>query len=260
MAGHEHAQFGFGVVDQVSADVYRHAVNGAGELERAGVFRVVALPAPTEREKSQMYIQRYLPHFPAAGEVVVFDRSRYNRAGVEPVMGFCTPEETKRSLQAARPPGRHPAQAAAGPWLRGAGPAVAVHPDTVLDSPARPSDNRLLPLPKATEEHLSASRRGRPAAAPTPGVPRAGNPASSSQRVERSCVDHHGPGAEPHGDERMDYRNRSEDRKRLGQMDHGIHHAATPATATPKAVSIRATASGPTGRRLVHAPTPARAM
>ena len=63
------------------------------------VFRVVALPAPTEREKSQMYIQRYLPHFPAAGEVVIFDRSWYNRAGVEPVMGFCTPQETERFLQ-----------------------------------------------------------------------------------------------------------------------------------------------------------------
>ena len=65
------------------------------------VFRVVALSAPTEREKSQMYIQRYLPHFPAAGEVVIFDRSWYNRAGVEPVMGFCTPEETKRFLELA---------------------------------------------------------------------------------------------------------------------------------------------------------------
>ena len=63
------------------------------------VFRVVALPAPTEREKSQMYIQRYLTHFPAAGEVVIFDRSWYNRAGVEPVMGFCTPAETERFLQ-----------------------------------------------------------------------------------------------------------------------------------------------------------------
>ena len=63
------------------------------------VFRVVALPAPTEREKSQMYIQRYLPHFPAAGEVVIFDRSWYNRAGVEPVMGFCTPEQTERFLE-----------------------------------------------------------------------------------------------------------------------------------------------------------------
>jgi polyphosphate kinase 2 len=62
------------------------------------VFRVVALPAPTEREKSQMYIQRYLTHFPAAGEVVIFDRSWYNRAGVEPVMGFCTLEETGRFL------------------------------------------------------------------------------------------------------------------------------------------------------------------
>jgi len=62
------------------------------------VFRVVALPAPTEREKSQMYIQRYMAHFPAAGEVVIFDRSWYNRAGVEPVMGFCTPEQSERFL------------------------------------------------------------------------------------------------------------------------------------------------------------------
>src|SRR5215472_9434046 len=55
------------------------------------VFRVIALPAPTEREKSQMYMQRYVAHFPAAGEVIIFDRSWYNRAGVERVMGFCTP-------------------------------------------------------------------------------------------------------------------------------------------------------------------------
>ena len=63
------------------------------------VFRVIALPAPTEREKSQMYIQRYVTHLPAAGEVVIFDRSWYNRAGVEPVMGFCTPAETDRFLE-----------------------------------------------------------------------------------------------------------------------------------------------------------------
>lgn len=63
------------------------------------VFRVVALPAPTEREQSQMYPQRYMPHLPAAGEVVIFDRSWYNRAGVERVMGFCTEEEAKRFLQ-----------------------------------------------------------------------------------------------------------------------------------------------------------------
>ncbi|MCU0934780.1 MAG: polyphosphate kinase 2, partial [Gammaproteobacteria bacterium] len=56
------------------------------------VFRVMALPAPTEREKTQMYGQRYLPHMPAAGEVVIWDRSWYNRAGVERVMGFCTEE------------------------------------------------------------------------------------------------------------------------------------------------------------------------
>ncbi len=63
------------------------------------VFRVIALPAPTEREKSQMYFQRYMGHFPAAGEVVIFDRSWYNRAGVEPVMGFCEPAETERFLE-----------------------------------------------------------------------------------------------------------------------------------------------------------------
>jgi polyphosphate kinase 2 len=63
------------------------------------VFRVVALPSPTEREKSQMYVQRYVPHLPAAGEVVIFDRSWYNRAGVERVMGFCTEEQAKRFLQ-----------------------------------------------------------------------------------------------------------------------------------------------------------------
>jgi polyphosphate kinase len=63
------------------------------------VFRVVALPAPTAREKSQMYMQRYFEHFPAAGEVVIFDRSWYNRAGVERVMGFCTPEQTDRFLE-----------------------------------------------------------------------------------------------------------------------------------------------------------------
>jgi polyphosphate kinase len=63
------------------------------------VFRVVALPAPSDREKSQMYIQRYMAHFPAAGEVVIFDRSWYNRAGVERVMGFCTPDQVTRFLE-----------------------------------------------------------------------------------------------------------------------------------------------------------------
>ena len=64
------------------------------------VFRVVALPAPTEREKTQMYIQRYLPHLPAAGEIVIFDRSWYNRAGVERVMGFCTEKQARDFLKA----------------------------------------------------------------------------------------------------------------------------------------------------------------
>jgi len=65
------------------------------------VFRVVALPAPTEREKSQMYLQRYIPLLPAAGEIVIFDRSWYNRAGVERVMGFCSEEQVKRFLAMA---------------------------------------------------------------------------------------------------------------------------------------------------------------
>jgi len=65
------------------------------------IFRVVALPAPTEREKTQMYMQRYMRHFPASGEVVIFDRSWYNRAGVERVMGFCDDEQAQRFLEMA---------------------------------------------------------------------------------------------------------------------------------------------------------------
>ena len=63
------------------------------------VFRLVALPAPSDREKTQMYIQRDLAHFPAAGEIVIFDRSWYNRAGVEHVLGFCTPEQHRKFLE-----------------------------------------------------------------------------------------------------------------------------------------------------------------
>jgi polyphosphate kinase len=63
------------------------------------IFRVLALPAPSDREKSQMYIQRYIQHFPAAGEIVIFDRSWYNRAGVEFVMGFCTADQHRKFLE-----------------------------------------------------------------------------------------------------------------------------------------------------------------
>src|SRR5512132_2155133 len=63
------------------------------------VFRLIALPAPSDREKSQMYIQRYFPYFPAAGEVIIFDRSWYNRAGVEHVMGFCSEKQYERFLE-----------------------------------------------------------------------------------------------------------------------------------------------------------------
>lgn len=74
-------------------------------LERVSprVFRLVALPAPTEREKTQIYVQRYIAHLPAGGEVVIFDRSWYNRAGVEHVMGFCTEEEYKKFLKGCPP-------------------------------------------------------------------------------------------------------------------------------------------------------------
>jgi polyphosphate kinase 2 len=67
------------------------------------VFRLIALPAPSDREKSQMYAQRYMQHFPAAGEIVIFDRSWYNRAGVERVMGFCTDEQYERFLKVTPP-------------------------------------------------------------------------------------------------------------------------------------------------------------
>src|ERR1700726_2799269 len=66
------------------------------------IFRVVALPAPTEREKSQMYAQRYIPHLPAAGEIVIFDRSWYNRAGVERVLGFCTESKLNISWKSSQ--------------------------------------------------------------------------------------------------------------------------------------------------------------
>jgi polyphosphate kinase 2 len=75
------------------------AIRAITERVSPRVFRLVALPAPSDREKSQMYIQRYLQYFPSAGEIVIFDRSWYNRAGVEHVMGFCTKEEYQRFLE-----------------------------------------------------------------------------------------------------------------------------------------------------------------
>ncbi|RPI18836.1 MAG: polyphosphate kinase 2 [Acidobacteria bacterium] len=75
------------------------AIKAITERVSPRVFRVVALPVPTDREKTQMYVQRYVPHFPAAGEVVIFDRSWYNRAGVEKVLGFCTEAQAKHFLE-----------------------------------------------------------------------------------------------------------------------------------------------------------------
>jgi len=76
------------------------AIKAITERVSPRVFRVVALPAPTEREKSQMNLQRYVPYLPAAGEVSIFDRSWYNRAGVERVMGFCTEDQARAFLEA----------------------------------------------------------------------------------------------------------------------------------------------------------------
>jgi polyphosphate kinase 2 len=75
------------------------AIKAITERVSPRVFRVVALPAPSDREKSQMYMQRYMEHFPAAGEIIIFDRSWYNRAGVEHVMGFCSEHEYHRFLE-----------------------------------------------------------------------------------------------------------------------------------------------------------------
>ena len=74
-------------------------IKAIAERTSPRVFRVVALPAPSDRQKSQMYLQRYIEHFPAAGEIVIFDRSWYNRAGVEYVMGFCNDKEHRRFLE-----------------------------------------------------------------------------------------------------------------------------------------------------------------
>ena len=101
------------------------------------VYRVVALPAPTEREKSQMYVQRYMRHLPAAGEIVIFDRSWYNRAGVERVMEFCSMEQVKRFLELT-------------PGVEKAIIEFRDHPDQILagsgrggaDPPARSEDRR----------------------------------------------------------------------------------------------------------------------
>jgi polyphosphate kinase 2 len=79
------------------------AIKALTEKVSPRVFRVIALPAPSDREKSQMYLQRYIERFPAAGEIVIFDRSWYNRAGVEYVMGFCSEQEHKRFLELCPP-------------------------------------------------------------------------------------------------------------------------------------------------------------
>ena len=158
------------------------------------VFRVVALPAPTEREKSQMYVQRYIQHFPAAGEVVIFDRSWYNRAGVERVHGLLH-RGADRDVPGAGPAGRagdgrlrdHPAQVLAGGQSRGADPPPR-EPDR------RPAQDlealghgpevvqplvRLLARPRR-DVRRHATPSGRPGTSPTPTTRSAAGSTSSA--------------------------------------------------------------------------------
>ena len=101
------------------------------------VFKVVALPAPSDREKTQIYMQRYLQHFPAAGEVVIFDRSWYNRAGVEYVMGFCSREQHERFLELL------PAvREAPGRWRHHSDQVLARGQQRGTEAPLRSSDHR----------------------------------------------------------------------------------------------------------------------
>ena len=117
------------------------------------VFRVVALPAPSDREKTQMYLQRYIEHFPAAGEIVIFDRSWYNRAGVEYVMGFCSREQSSAFLETV--PGiekyitdarHHPDQILAGGRPGGAGAALSgAHQRPAAAVEAQSDGSRIVP-------------------------------------------------------------------------------------------------------------------
>jgi polyphosphate kinase 2 len=127
------------------------------------VFRVVALPTPTEREKSQMYLQRYVPHLPAAGEVVIFDRSWYNRAGVERVMGFCTEEQAERFLEAV--PSVEQAIVGSGVtlikyWLEVSAPEQTRRLQSRIDDPARSGSSRrwtCCPTAAGTTTHAAAT-------------------------------------------------------------------------------------------------------
>ena len=141
------------------------------------VFRVAALPAPSDREKSQMYMQRYMQHFPAAGEIVIFDRSWYNRAGVEHVMGFCTEDQYRGFWSCApafekvhRGDRHHPGQVLAGGQQRGAeaslrgahqrsAPPVEAQPDGPAESRTRWYDIRGARRDAGSHRH-AASRRG----------------------------------------------------------------------------------------------------
>jgi len=133
------------------------------------VFRLVALPAPSDREKTQMYFQRYMAHFPAAGEIVIFDRSWYNRAGVEHVLGFCTKDQYQRFLELVAPLEKQIVEAGiqlVKYWLEVSNEEQARRFEARIDDPLRqwklspvdlPSRERWYDYSKARDRMLDAS-------------------------------------------------------------------------------------------------------
>ena len=159
------------------------------------VFRVVALPAPSDREKTQMYVQRYVAHFPAAGEIVVFDRSWYNRAGVEYVLGFCTPTQRDRFLEVVPEFERtllderhHPPQVLARGQQRGAG-ATLPGADRRSAAPVEAEQDR---SPVAANGGTSTRGRGtRCSRPPTPSTrPGTSCPSDDKKRARLNVIHH----------------------------------------------------------------------
>jgi len=158
------------------------------------VFRVVALPAPSERERSQLYMQRYMKHMPAAGEVVLFDRSWYNRACVEPVMGFCTAEETERFLEVA--PGFERYLVTSGItlikyWLEVGSEEQQKRLESRIDRPAK--QWKLSPIDMAARQRWYAYSRARDsmfAATDTEQCPWHIVPADNKYKARLNCIRH----------------------------------------------------------------------
>jgi len=158
------------------------------------VFRVIALPAPSDREKSQMFVQRYMPHLPAAGEVVIFDRSWYNRAGVEYVLGFCTPSQRDRFLEVV--PGFEQALLESGIillkyWLEVSNEQQARRFQARIDDPLRQWKLSKTDLPSRTRWYeYSRARDAMLAATDTKAAPWFIVPSDDKKRARLNVIDH----------------------------------------------------------------------